>query len=186
MSDENRIFFKGNPWPEGHPIAEFEWHAERRGDRVWCNVHLSSAEYYSERDIQEDPENDDLGDWEAPIVWGNYHRCIMSNTYWGDTPFDFCAVDSFSADALDGFTCEVNPNLKRVQDVDDLAFGIYLLGHDACANHKMTFRRIGQTQTFDIDWSGKIALAYAGDYDFKYDFRAKICGVPLPKLATSD
>ena len=95
MTTDNRIFFKGIPWPEGHLIKEFEWTVETRGERVRCFLHLRSADYYSEHEIEQ--VDLDLPDWQAPIVWGNYHSCILSSTYWGHEGFDLCAVEDFTA-----------------------------------------------------------------------------------------
>lgn len=180
MDADSRIFFLGNPWPEGHPIKEFEWSVELRGDRIWCHVHLCSADYYSERDIELDEEPE--SDWAAPIVWGNYHRCILSSTYWGHAGFDLCGAEDFTPDVLDGLTLEIDPNPEDVEDFYDLAFGLYLLGHDACGKHRLTFSQIGQSPRFNIIWMGKIAKAYVGDYEYRYDFIANINNVALPEM----
>jgi hypothetical protein len=90
MSPADRIVFAGNPWPEGHAIARFEWTADIRDGQVWFGFHLESANYYAER------EGDDLGDeatdWQAPIVWDNYHRARISSTYWHRGGFVVCAL----------------------------------------------------------------------------------------------
>jgi hypothetical protein len=51
--ERNRIYFKDNPWPEGHPIKEFVWSARIEGSDVWFDMHLETENYYSERDNQE-------------------------------------------------------------------------------------------------------------------------------------
>ena len=65
---------------------------------------------------------------------------------------------------------------------EDRAFHIYLLGHDAVADHRIAFTRVPGTQLFDLDWRGKIALAYVGDYEPEHCFRAEIRGVQLPNI----
>lgn len=65
-----RIFFTGNPWPEGHAIDEFRWSAERRGADIWFDLHLVTANYYAEGDIEEDEDTDYETDWLSPGVWG--------------------------------------------------------------------------------------------------------------------
>jgi hypothetical protein len=65
-------------------------------------------------------------------------------------------------------------------DYETLAFHVYLLGHDAVADHYIQFARIPHTDLFKVVWEGKIALAYAGDYEAKYRFVAEIDNVPFP------
>ncbi len=67
---------------------------------------------------------------------------------------------------------------------EERAFHIYLLGHDAVADHRITFTRVPGTQLFDIAWQGKIALAYVGNYAPEHPFRAEIHGVQLPSIGT--
>ena len=80
----DRIYFKGNPWPEGHPVKEFVWSAKEKNGEVWFDMHLESANYYAERDIENNEDVDYPSDWAAPIVWSNYHSCILSSSYWHD------------------------------------------------------------------------------------------------------
>jgi len=179
---EHRIYFKDNPWPEGHPLKKFIWSAELRSGEVWFHFHLETAGYYSERDIDDDEDKEYESDWKAPIVWGNYHSCTLSTNEWHNGGFKICSEEEYSLELLDGFEIEVDRNSEGTGDLGDLAFHIYLLGHDAAAKHKIKFVRIGRS-TFSIEWSGKIAQAYAGDYDFKHDFNTKINGVAAPCLS---
>jgi len=101
----------------------------------------------------------------------------------GHRGFPLCPVADFSADWLDGRTFEIdtiaNGTLDGVE-LDDLAFHIYLLGHDSVANHRITFQRIAGSDCFDIVWTGDIALTYAGDDDLDHRFEARIANVPFP------
>ncbi len=183
MPQENRIWFAGNPWPEGHPIAAFEWTVEVRDGIVWMLIHLKSSDYYSERKIV-DEGVDYYSDWGSPLVWRNYHACTMSCTYWHHGGFPVCPVEQFSPEFLDGYEAVVDPLPESADtDFDDLAFHIYLLGHDAVAGHRIRFRRRANSDRFDIEWTGKIANAYVGDYDYKRDFRAQIFDVLFPSLS---
>ena len=183
MSQENRIWFAGNPWPEGHPIKVICWTAEVREGVVWMSIHLESADYYSERDIDDDGVVY-ASDWQAPIVWANYHSCTISCTQWHRGGWQVCPVEKFSLDFLNGYEANVDPLPDSAEkDFDDLAFHIYLLGHDAVAGHRIRFTRRGDSDRFDIEWSGKIANAYAGDYDYRHDFRAVIYDIPAPQLS---
>lgn len=174
----NRIYFPGNPYPNGHSIKEFLWRGRMDEDEsLWFDFHLKSDSYYAE-DENRDEEDDAESDWTAKGGWENYHDCTLSSTYWPDPSglridtkgqkidFDRLIQKGFIADPLP---------LKENFELDDLSFHIYLLGHDSCADHKIKIS--GNQPSFDIEWTGKIALSYAGDYEFKYDFIALIHGV---------
>ena len=176
---ENRIYFKDNPWPEGHPIDKFEWQAKLIDETIWFDLHLETANYYSERDIDDSGQE---SDWKSPIVWGNYHRCTMSSHHWHDGGFEICSRKNYSLDYLDGFLANVDTSPEIIKNWDDLAFHIYLLGHDSVACHKIKFIR-KERNYFDIDWSGKIALIYGGDDEYKYSFSAQITNINAPKLS---
>jgi hypothetical protein len=175
--NRNRMTFIGNPWPEGHPIRTFDWTAELRGNVVWFHFHLETEDYDAEREA--DDLDEDAGSWESPSVWHNYNSCKLSSTYWHDGGFPVCSVEQFSAEYLDGL--EVRVDEPPIGDLEDLAFHVYLLGHDSVADHTIRFDRVPGTNRFDIRWHGKAALTYAGDDEFKYSFRAEISDVELPK-----
>lgn len=178
----NRIFFKENPWPEGHPIKKFEWSAKIRDDDVWFDMHLESEDYYSEREIEEDEDAEYSSDWSAPIVWSNFHACTLSSNYWQNGGFRVCSIKKYSPVFIDGLEIKVDANPESVEDFDDLAFHIYLLGHDLAAKHKIKFERIGATQEFNITWVGKIAQAYVGDYEYKHEFSVMIARAVFPDV----
>lgn len=179
MDKPNRIYFLGNPYPNGHTLEEFKWSGRIEEDEsIWFDFHLKTDNYYAEDDDGDDDDGDDeeeefKSDWNSKGVWGNFHQCIMSSTYWGDYGIkisktsrkavfndlikDALLADTFSLDA-DDF------------DYDELAFGIYLLGHDTCANHSIKITPKAQN-TYDIEWSGKIALTYSGANEFSHAFK---------------
>jgi hypothetical protein len=173
-----RIFFEGNPWPEGHAIEAFEWTATLVGGRVHFAFHLESARYYAERSI----ENEADSDWLSSAVWGNYHRCTLSATKWHKGSFEACKLEDYAAEKIDGLALRVDTVKGDVaEDRDGYAFHIYLLGHDAAANHEIKFSRVKGGDRFDIDWRGSIALAYAGRLKPEYRFRAQVLNVRMPK-----
>lgn len=92
-------------------------------------------------------------------------------------------VRRFSPDFLDGYEAVLDPLPDAADKAwDGRAFHIYLLGHDAVAGHRIKFLRRGNTDRFDIAWTGKIALAYIGDYDYRYDFEAWVFAMQAPKI----
>ncbi|SEJ15659.1 MULTISPECIES: hypothetical protein [unclassified Variovorax] len=185
--NQDRIFFTGNPWPEGHPVKEFRWTAAVRDGQVRFDLHLRSDDYEAEREI-EDPEEEDetedgeyIGDWQSVGVWTNYHRCTLSSTHWGaGDGLAVCAAADYSLDMLDGLEIVVDD--PPPEDIEQNFFHIYLLGHDAAAAHRIRFDRIAGTERFNVTWTGKIALAYAGDNEYKYEFAAHLYGVEAPRL----
>lgn len=189
MTKDNRIWFEGNPWPEGHPIKEFQWSAEIRDGLVWFHLHLVTADYYSERNVDDSEPTENDSDWKAPIVWGNFHWCTISSTEWHNGGFPVCPVGEFSLDSLDGYVATIDPlpiDTSGDWDWDRLAFHTYLLGHDSVAGHKIRFERKSGTDNFDILWEGRIALSYSGDYEYRYEFRAQIFSVPGPTPAKAE
>lgn len=183
--DKNRIYFQGNPWPEGHPLKEFVWTAKVVDGDVWFDIHLETAVYYSERDIEDDDDIEYGSDWEAPIVWGNYHRCTMSTNYWHEGGFRVCKLQEYSADYLDGLELEVDMRPEQIEDWDDLAFHIYLLGHDAVAYHRIKFIREAGGNNFSIQWCGRAAQAYVGDDEFKHPFKLLVTDQKLPVVCNT-
>ncbi len=175
----NRIKFFGNPWPEGHPILKFEWVASERSGEVWFDLHLETVDYESERSIYVEDEVESQPDWEAPIVWNNYHACTLSSNYWHAGGFPVGKVGKVTLDSLDGMKVSVDAS---PEDAEENAFHVYLLGHDATAYHRITFSRLPGTDRFNIHWTGRLALAYVGDYEYKHAFEAKVFNVQAPKL----
>ena len=181
---DDRIFFPENPWPEGHGIKEFSWTAEIIDSSIWFHFDLQSDNYYAEREIEDD-EDTECSDWEAPIVWGNYHACTISSNQWHAGGFKVCSVADFSLERLDGMQFHIDPlplNLRE-HDPEQLAFHTYLLGHDTVVDHQIAFHRISGTDLFNIVWSGKIALTYAGHYEPDHEFHAKIHSLVVPSFS---
>lgn len=182
---QDRIVFPGNPWPEGHAIAEFEWSARVEGEDVWFDLHLVGAKYYAEREIADDGDGA-ASDWASPIVWGNYHNCILSSVYWGESGgIRIGPLAQFSLAALDGaeFVADPFDGDGELPDADeDPAFGLYLLGHDSAVDHRIRFQRRGDSDRYDLLWSGRIALSYAGDYVPRYRFEARLHDRACPPL----
>ena len=186
----NRIVFANNPWPNGHAIKELVWSARlepREG--VWFDLHLVSDDYYAEDELEaggvciyDDDDEDEIeigDDWDSKIVWRNFHSCILSSTYWGregdwghkgflaatrEDPLDFANISkrTFRVDRLPYPT---SPSGR--------AFGIYLLGHDGVADHRIRFAPVTGCDDFTLNWQGKIALEYVGSKVFRHRFDAR-------------
>lgn len=173
-------------------IKEFVWsgHLDDQG-QLWFDLHLKTDSYYAENPThfsEKEPieAEQDLDDWHSKIVWGNYHACTMSSTFWGSSGILIDATQPklnftnwlntrLTADTLPPGALNSNPVMPADLEWDDWALNIYLLGHDACANHQIDIAKNGAT--FNVAWIGKIALAYVGQDEFKYDFSANIADV---------
>lgn len=172
MNQPNRIYFLENPYPKGHNLKEFLWSGRIEEDKsMWFDFHLKTDEY-SAGDETDDDDEESKSDWDSKVVWDNYHNCTMSSTYWGDRGIQIhktaakVVFNDFIKEPLlaDTFTFD-----DEEFDSDDVAFGIYLLGHDTCANHEIEITPTGKNK-FEIEWSGKIALTYSGEDEFSHDF----------------
>lgn len=177
MESTSKIYFIDNPYPNGHKIESFIWSGRiDENGFIWFDFHLKTENYYANDDENGEEEEEDLPDWSSKIVWENYHACTLSSNYWGehrgirinkpDEKLDFDEViknDFFSNDL---------PSEQHFDD-DDLAFNIYLLGHDSCADHHIRFSK-KDNHLYDITWTGKIALSYSGDDEFSHEFKAQI------------
>ncbi len=188
----NRIYFKGNPYPNGHKIEEFIWSGrliKRKG--LIFDFHLVS-DYYCAEDVSEDEERGKLW-WDSKKAWGNYQQCTMSSTFWeGNGVLVGTENNQFEFQKLLGRSLIVDSIFEQQEyNYEVLAFNIYLLGHDNCAFHKISFTKQLDKSTFDIEWDGKIALSYSGDDEFKYSFESKISsakfrGISLDKELSID
>jgi hypothetical protein len=180
-----RIKFVGNPWPKGHPVTAAAWTAVLTREGLRFDFHVESADYSAEDDREDRREL--RGDWKARAVWNNYHRCTMSSTKWenqgflaatpGD-PIDLGRLEGggFHVDAVEGN--ELPPDV----DLEELAFGIYLLGHDAVADHKIRFGKRRGPLTYDLYWRARIALVYAGESTFSHRLEATLPKMRLAKI----
>ncbi|CAN7496918.1 hypothetical protein LJR153_003453 [Paenibacillus sp. LjRoot153] len=45
---------------------------------------LKSAEYDEENSDLNFQDDEEVSDWQAEIIWNNYHKCTLSSTYWGE------------------------------------------------------------------------------------------------------
>nr|AGC71463.1 hypothetical protein [uncultured bacterium A1Q1_fos_91] len=183
---QGRIYFPGNPWPAGHALEALVWSGRVDGARgLVFDLHLQTAKYYAEG---EGLEGDSDSDFRSPIVWSNYHSCSLSSTKWDsngwgvgtpEAPFAFSSLAGrvLVADTLDSPELDVN-------DVNERAFHIYLLGHDDVVEHRFLFQPVGEH--WNLEWKGWIALAYAGDYAFRYGFRAEATGLEFSGFRVDD
>ncbi|WP_129055767.1 MULTISPECIES: hypothetical protein [unclassified Chryseobacterium] len=148
MESASKIYFIDNPYPNGHRIETFIWSG--RIDEygfIWFDFHLKTENYYAnddENDEDEEKEDETLSDWDSKIVWGNYHACTLSSNYWGEQrgiriskPGEKLNFDAVVQNNL--FSNDL-PTEHHFDD-DDLAFNIYLLGHDSCADHQISFQK---------------------------------------------
>jgi len=148
---------------------------------------LVTADYNEEH--QSDRDAIRPNDWASKIVWNNYGSCAITPS----------ATSNFPGIAVSGertpfvfdqdeylFTVDPLPIDDRTTYPAHAAFGIYLLGHDAVADHRIHLHDRQPGGSYTVDWTGRIALTYAGDGDgFAYAFRAHAKGVRLDAISMS-
>ncbi|WP_433655303.1 hypothetical protein ACQPW1_30980 [Nocardia sp. CA-128927] len=171
-----RIMFPGNPWPAGHAIEEFAWtgRIDENGN-LWFDLHLRSAEYVA-AGAREGVVGAD--DWSSAEVWQNYGRCTLSSTYWGeDDGTGFLAAtpgNPFHLKSLTPQQLTAGPlPLLESDQLEFLAFNIYLLGHDSVADQEVVFTRRSDG-AHDLAWHGRVALTYVDDAEFRHRFEVRI------------
>ncbi|QAV23555.1 hypothetical protein [Proteus hauseri] len=199
QTPQSTITFIDSAYPKPHEIKEFIWSGRLdKTGQLWFDLHLKSADYYLSEgedylsDIEDDTSDDSqeytsLAHWQDKIVWDNYHCCTLSSTYWsndqgillsnGEKPFDFTnfITHQFNVDNIS----QININEYDEEEIQEIpAFSLYLLGHDECKAHQISFQR-QKDNTYDIDWNGEIALFYAGFDEYIHQFNAKLENIPF-------
>lgn len=183
---KGRIWFARNPWPEGHRLKAFLLMGRVDLEKgLFLDVELVTDEYSAERDPEDD---EDASDWEAPIVWNNYHRCTISSVNWENETGLLVATErrKLEKKAFSGSAKWVD---LAKHTGDSRALHVYLLGHDSVRSGDLRLKRKGTS--YDVTWTGKLALTYAGDSVFRHRFSAKASGVAftgfeLPEGANRD
>jgi hypothetical protein len=183
---KGRIWFPKSPWPKGHAIKSATWSGrlEPTGS-LFFDLDLKSADYDAEDPPSADDEDeDDIEDesWKSKVVWNNYGSCSLSSTKWDQhgvevgsakKPFDWRKLDTIRADRAKSKIADDHQ--------DNAAFGIYLMGHDAVADHAIRFTRTGKS--YAVDWTAKIALAYVGSDKLAYKMRLELAGMTFGGFA---
>jgi hypothetical protein len=194
---QGRIWFEGNPWPGGHRIASFRFGAHIDLDRGSWNPDMLGKrralaldfELITERYDEEDgTDRFDSGptDWTSKTVWNNFHTCRLSSSETSDLPgigvSDGTVPFVFDQESY-SFTADPLP----IGDMEDFhtvaAFGIYVLGHDAAADHRIHLHSRQPDGSYTVEWTGKVARAYVGDDNFEYGFRAYLEGVRFDSIS---
>lgn len=166
-----------------HP--RFFWSARLERSGIWFDLHLQTAEYSAEDTDIEAETDESQSDWQAKIVWNNYHQCTLSSNYWDGTGFRVASkAQPIDFKALSGQEFLVDP--LPIDFDQPRPFDIYLLGHDSVADHRIRFTQRSTPNCFSVDWRGRIALSYSGSYEFRYEFEAHVEstefeGIELPK-----
>jgi len=167
-----RITFPGNPWPGGHRLEELTWSGRLTERGVWFDLELKTVHY----DADDPPGADDddgggSGDWQARIVWGNYHRCTISSNTGVLVGTEAEPLDLDRLEEREWSVDPMGPDTTAADlEHDDLAFHVYLLGHDMVADHRLRFAPREDPSSWWLRWSGRVALTYAGHDAFEHTF----------------
>lgn len=176
---EGRIRFPGNPWPDGHRVTDFVWTGRLEDTGLWFDFSLTTADYAEEG---RPPDPEERGDWTSPVVWGNYHSCWLSSTLSGSASGVRAATPGrrFHLARTERLTADLGSS--PAPDAS-YAFDIYLLGHDSTTAHEIEFTPEEGTGGHRIEWTGRIALTYAGESEYRHGFRAVVRGAVLEHIA---
>ncbi|WP_353165237.1 hypothetical protein [Empedobacter brevis] len=171
--DNNKIYFSNSPFTNGHKVIDFVWSARLDENfDLWLDLHLESDNYDEEEEYKDDlDEIDDISQENAEKqLWINYDHAIISSTYWNNKGIKIELVDQLDFSLLNKKVYEVDPLPIDLDQPEELAFGVSMLGNDTIAQHEITFLDTDELGVFDIKWKGKIANTYLGETDFNYDF----------------
>ena len=165
-------------------IESLEWSARVVNGVVYGHIDLVSEDYDAQDGVTSANDDGAEGDFESKAVWRNYHRCILSSVCWGHRGFCMATASSpFDIHSLDNQVFHVDPlPLSDDPDYSELAFGIYRLGHDAVAGHRIKFKKSGPA-CYTVEWSAKVANLYAGFTEFDEDVYIKKADVFLSGIA---
>ncbi len=183
----NRIWFKDNPWPNGHALKESRFYGVLSEEGIHLHLEIKTEDYYADqgfeaateqaeehdRKLEEEGVNDD---WKMYSAWMNYHSChiqpnkrvLLGNK---EQPFRVDQLANWS------FRLDDPPPIEETWkglDFDNMYFHCYVLGHDAVAHHEIDISSAEKPFHYHIDWKGKVALAYFGDEEFRYTFTIHI------------
>jgi len=178
-----RIWFPGNPWPDGHRLAEFGWSGrlDPRG-RLWFDLHLRTLPY---RDEAAPLPGTDEG-WKDVSVWTNHDRATLSSTFWPDAATGVLA-------ATQAIPFRFTDSRPQIRSADPLpvdpgrtpAVNLYLFGHGEVAGHEIVFT--GQPAGgFTIVWTGRINPTAGGLPVFDHEFRAEVSDVEFGPVRVPD
>ncbi|WP_291069732.1 MULTISPECIES: hypothetical protein [unclassified Empedobacter] len=171
--DNNKIYFSNSPFTNGHKVIDFVWSARLDENfDLWMDLHLESDNYDEEEEYKDDlDEIDDISQENAEKqLWINYDHAIISSTYWNNKGIKIDNDAQLDFNQLNKKTFEIDPLPVNLDESENLAFGISMLGNDTVAQHEITFLDTEEFGVFDIKWKGKIANTYLGETDFDYDF----------------
>lgn len=194
---QGRIWFEGNPWPGGHRIASFRFGAHIDLDRGSWNPDMLGKrpalaldfELITERYDKEDGSDRFASgptDWTSKSVWNNFQTCRLSSSETSDLP-GIAVSDSSVPFVFDQASYRFTADPLPIGEFEDFptvaAFGIYLLGHDAAADHRIHLHSRQPDGSYTVEWTGKVARAYVGDDNFEFGFRAHIDGVRFDSIS---
>lgn len=189
-SDVNgRVYFANNPWPQGHRLMSFTWGGTLHPEMgLGLHFELQSADYYEGEEDGfpfTDVIVDDAEDWTQKAAWANYHACTIgpsaTNSRPGILVSDGKTAFRFGERSYEFFADPLPVTLPDFFETN--AFGIYLLGHDAVADHHIRLTEEQDSGSYSVDWTGRIALAYVGETDFRYHFRVQAQGVRFDAIS---
>ena len=171
--DNNKIYFSNSPFTNGHKVIDFVWSARLDENfDLWMDLHLESDNYDEEEEYKDDlDEIDDISEENAEKqLWINYDHAIISSTYWNNKGIKIENEAQLDFNQLNKKTFEIDPLPVNLDESENLAFGISMLGNDTVAQHEITFLDTEEFGVFDIKWKGKVANTYLGENEFDYDF----------------
>ena len=180
-----RIWFPGNPWPDGHGLSEFAWSGrlDRRG-RLWFDLHLRTLPYADE--VGPRPGTDVESGWASASTWTAYDRATLSSTFWPDAATGVLAATRPIPFRFGDFRPQIRAADPLPVDPEGKpAVNLYLFGPGAAAEHEIEFTR-QPAGGFTIVWTGRINPTQGGSPVFDHEFRAEVSDVEFGPVRIPD
>lgn len=170
-----RITFAGNPWPLGHAIDHFTMTLRGdEADQVRLHLDLESAPFDANGPGRT-PEHGGPDAWDDPATWVAHGTALVSSLKWGNAGVPVTVDNRLSFDEVDvsgTYTADAG-DFDPEEVMEERAFGAFVLGAAAVADHEITIERTG-ANLFDLRWTGKLARTWLGETSLDHDFLVEV------------
>ncbi|GAB3704739.1 hypothetical protein [Mariniluteicoccus flavus] len=176
-----RITFADNPWPLGHAIESLTM-TLRGGDDDEVRLHLDvRSEPFDANGPGRPVTHAAPGAWDDPATWVAQPGAIISSTKWHNAGVPVKVDDELAFDEVDlTGTWRADPasSFDANGVMEERAFGAFILGAAAVADHEITLDRTGPN-LFDLRWTGRLARTWSGDTQLAQRFTVEAHDVRL-------
>lgn len=170
---ENKIYFIGNPWPNGHLIKEGAGMSLfKNNNLIFVKLSLKSENYCLESESFSRET-----DWECVDSWSNY--CFANLNLCEELEVDctkFASLLTKSEFLLKATSLPIN-----YDDLDINRNHCYILGHDDVVGHKIKLIKL-ENNNYNVEWSCEYVGTYFGNYEPSQNILIKLFNIEISIL----